>query len=1113
MRRRLALVLAVALMISLLPGAGTASNVGTSATGIRVLRLPGADLGTAVAINDAGWVALNTAVWKGIGYPTDLWPQLTAVDPGAGYLAVVDMDAAGEVVGTYRNVSLRSFLWSDTGGLQDIGVRTVTGIDGDIVGYVGSFSFVGRPGGFTTIDTQNFLAQGIDGGLLVGNGGTWTPTNGYVPLSGNGVAYDANASGTIVGHLAPGGGIVEAAYWSSQTADPVGLGTLPGDTMSQARAINDDGWIVGWSGTSTNPNVARRAFLWRSAAEGMIDLGFYPGDTTADAFAINNAGVIVGKSGFGPAVWDVNGTFTIDYPPEVAPFGPLSVDAGALLSEPITITDEEGDPYTATWSGLPAGTTWNGTTLEWQTATTDQGSYPISLTVTQDSKPLNTITIDTTIEVGPPAPTLDPIGDQTVAAGTLLTFTATATPGTPGNALTFSLSTATATGAAIDPSTGVFTWTPDATQAGPHSVTIEVSEDQCGGSFCATPPTTDSDTITVTVTAGDQSPVLTAIVATIGEFETLSIPRSDFLSDPDTPIDDITLTLEDGIDPVPPGAVINGIFEWTPGETDGGRTFAFTMRAADTSNPPNETTAPITITVVETNQPPVLAPIADQQVFTGDTVTFDADATDPDLPAQSLTYALEGAPAGATIDPATGVFSWPSATTGRHTFDVVVRDDWTASDGTPASSEDRDTVTILVVDPLQLPNDVSVDLSVLAGDPDGDGVVDRGARVTLRAVISETNQGAGDVVVSFSIPGAASLVSSTNDACSEFTINGNTALSCPVGSVFGSRNLDVALTLDDTGTYDIVAEVTSSANPETDVTNNTSSVALESLIRLSISELVGVSDALDVVPPLDLATILEAIAVGDGLDVVPPLTLDTILEAIGVGDGLDVVPPLDLATILENISVTDTSDVVDDSDGNGIPDITASAVDPLTGALVAEVFPGDEVLIVGSGMAPNAPASVDLHSDPVHLADLVTDANGTFAVVVTIPADTPPGDHRIVVTGEWRLGGPLEVIYPLEVVGICTISGTPGRDILFGTRGDDVICGFGGNDIIFSGRGDDIVMGGPGNDIILGGRGRDQLYGEAGHDIILGGRGDDTLVGGPGADLLIGGRGDDTVIQ
>ncbi len=64
----------------------------------------------------------------------------------------------------------------------------------------------------------------------------------------------------------------------------------------------------------------------------------------------------------------------------------------------------------------------------------------------------------------------------------------------------------------------------------------------------------------------------------------------------------------------------------------------------------------------------------------------------------------------------------------------------------------------------------------------------------------------------------------------------------------------------------------------------------------------------------------------------------------------------------------------------------------------------------------------------------------------------------------------------------CTITGTPGPDILGGTAGPDVICGLGGGDILVGRGGDDVLLG------------------EGGNDLLLGGPGDDVLDGGPGTD-------------
>ena len=70
------------------------------------------------------------------------------------------------------------------------------------------------------------------------------------------------------------------------------------------------------------------------------------------------------------------------------------------------------------------------------------------------------------------------IGNKTVSEGSLLTFTATATDADlPANTKTFSLDAGAPTGASINATTGVFTWTPTESQgAGTYNVTVRVTD-------------------------------------------------------------------------------------------------------------------------------------------------------------------------------------------------------------------------------------------------------------------------------------------------------------------------------------------------------------------------------------------------------------------------------------------------------------------------------------------------------------------------------------------------------------------------------------------------------------------------------------------------------------
>ena len=87
-----------------------------------------------------------------------------------------------------------------------------------------------------------------------------------------------------------------------------------------------------------------------------------------------------------------------------------------------------------------------------------------------------------------------------------------------------------------------------------------------------------------------------------------------------------------------------------------------------------------------------------------------------------------------------------------------------------------------------------------------------------------------------------------------------------------------------------------------------------------------------------------------------------------------------------------------------------------------------------------------------------------------------------------------------------TIVGTPGRDVLRGTRRADVIVALAGNDVVRGARGNDIVCGGTGNDRLSGDSGNDRLFGEAGRDRLTGGAGRDRLTGGTGRDTCLVGK-------
>src|SRR4051812_44936774 len=80
----------------------------------------------------------------------------------------------------------------------------------------------------------------------------------------------------------------------------------------------------------------------------------------------------------------------------------------------------------------------------------------------------------------------------------------------------------------------------------------------------------------------------------------------------------------------------------------------------------------------------------------------------------------------------------------------------------------------------------------------------------------------------------------------------------------------------------------------------------------------------------------------------------------------------------------------------------------------------------------------------------------------------------------------------------CTITGTPGNDVLRGTPRDDVICGLGGRDVLLGFGGNDLLVGGRGDDTLVGGPGNDRLFGDSDDDLLVDRLGANAFHGGPG---------------
>src|SRR5207249_2272590 len=119
----------------------------------------------------------------------------------------------------------------------------------------------------------------------------------------------------------------------------------------------------------------------------------------------------------------------------------------------------------------------------------------------------------------------------------------------------------------------------------------------------------------------------------------------------------------------PAGAAINavsGVFTWTPNEAQGPGTYTIPVRVTDNGGPNLSDSKSFVVQVNEVNSAPTLGTLVNRTVNEGSVLSFAVTASDGDVPVNTLTYSLEpGAPAGASIQPSTGVLSWtPSETQG-----------------------------------------------------------------------------------------------------------------------------------------------------------------------------------------------------------------------------------------------------------------------------------------------------------------------------------------------------------------------------------------------------------------------------------------------------------------
>ncbi len=395
------------------------------------------------------------------------------------------------------------------------------------------------------------------------------------------------------------------------------------------------------------------------------------------------------------------------------PTGPAVV--GVAYQYPVRAQDADGDPISFSLTAGPAGMAVNPATglLTWTPAANQVGSQHVAVTAGDGRGGATTQSFDLTVLATAPnrAPAITSTPRGSVRVGDAYRYqVAAADP--DGDPLADSLTTAPA-GMAVD-AAGLVTWVPAAGQLGPNAVTVRVQDGR--GGFA-----TQSFTVQVVTQATNRPPAVTStppFAATVGRPYAYDLAAADPDGDP----------LAWGLDAAPAGVSIDpqrGTLRWTPAADQAGSQ-SVVVRVVDGQG--GFATQSWSVTVRPVNVPPNITSAPPTAAAAGTAYAYAVRAADPD--GDALTFRLTTAPAGMTIDPATGLIQWTptSAQVGNQAVTVVADDGFggTATQSytvvVAAQAANRPPV-ITSAPPLAAAVGQPYPYQAAATDPDGDAVL------------------------------------------------------------------------------------------------------------------------------------------------------------------------------------------------------------------------------------------------------------------------------------------------------------------------------------------------------------------------------------------------------
>ncbi|MDH5199087.1 MAG: putative Ig domain-containing protein, partial [Gemmatimonadota bacterium] len=331
-------------------------------------------------------------------------------------------------------------------------------------------------------------------------------------------------------------------------------------------ATDAEGNPITFSATSEQPGFPLPAFMsLTDNHDGTALLRIQPSAGDRGDHAVRIVARDDGDGGTGPVQFDdyvfVVSVQSANEPPVLRYLGPAVAVIGQPMQIPILASDMDQDPLGYAVGGLPAGATVTATgvygraLLQWTPSASDTGTYTATVTVTDSGNngaaapESDSATFQVVVRGANAAPVLLPTGNRQATEGQLLSFQLQAVDA-DGDPLTYSAE-GLPNGAALDPQTGVFTWTPALNQAGSYLVNVSATDGNAAS----------SDAFTIAVANSNQSPSYVPMIGQLAR-ENAEVRFRVVAADPDA--DSLALSATG----LPQGALFvpaRGEFVWTPG--------------------------------------------------------------------------------------------------------------------------------------------------------------------------------------------------------------------------------------------------------------------------------------------------------------------------------------------------------------------------------------------------------------------------------------------------------------------------------------------------------------------------------------------------------------------